>query len=161
PRIRFASVPYAFNADKLNGVTATQSATGFTITGGSSTLKTLGVNNSLTFAGTDGTTITFQGTDTYVGKATNDVLTNKSIGSTGLIFSGAATDITTATDEDFIVSPNGSGDTIFRTDADTAFLIGSSANTPAALSVSGGLGSNAAFILNQTNAGDIFTASAS
>lgn len=47
PRIRFTAVPYAFNADKLNGVTATQSGTGFTLTGGSSTLKTLTINDSL------------------------------------------------------------------------------------------------------------------
>lgn len=48
PRIRLSSVPYAFNADKLNGVTATQSAAGFTLTGGSSTLKTLTLNDNIT-----------------------------------------------------------------------------------------------------------------
>lgn len=37
------------------------------------------ISNTITFAGTDGTTITFQGTDTYVGRATTDTLTNKSI----------------------------------------------------------------------------------
>ena len=36
-------------------------------------------NNTLTFVGTDGTTITFQATDTYVGRATTDTLTNKRI----------------------------------------------------------------------------------
>lgn len=41
--------------------------------------KTLAVNNSLTLAGTDNTTITFQGTDTYVGRATTDTLTNKRV----------------------------------------------------------------------------------
>lgn len=39
PRIRFSAVPYAFNADKLNGITATQSATGFTLQGGTSSLS--------------------------------------------------------------------------------------------------------------------------
>lgn len=48
PRIRLSSVPYAFNADKLNGVTATQSASGFTLTGGSSTPKTLTLNDNIT-----------------------------------------------------------------------------------------------------------------
>jgi hypothetical protein len=41
--------------------------------------KTLTASNTLTLAGTDSTTITFQGTDTYVGRATTDTLTNKTI----------------------------------------------------------------------------------
>lgn len=41
--------------------------------------KTLTLNANLTLAGTDGTTITFQGTDTYVGRATSDTLTNKTL----------------------------------------------------------------------------------
>jgi hypothetical protein len=40
-------------------------------------------SNTLTLAGTDGTTLTFQGTDTYVGRATTDTLTNKTFNSTG------------------------------------------------------------------------------
>lgn len=39
--------------------------------------KKLAISNTLTLAGTDATTITFQGTDTYVGRATADTLTNK------------------------------------------------------------------------------------
>ncbi|HSA84418.1 MAG TPA: hypothetical protein VLF20_06070 [Patescibacteria group bacterium] len=128
PRIRFAAVAYAFNAHMLNGVTATQSANGFTISGGTSTQKVLGINNSLTFAGNDGMTITFQGTDTYVGRTTIDVLTNKTIGSTGLTFSGATTDITTATDEDFVIAPDGLGETIILSGGNTAFVVGQSGN---------------------------------
>lgn len=41
--------------------------------------KKLAVSNSLTLVGTDGTTITFQGTDTYVGRATTDTLVNKTL----------------------------------------------------------------------------------
>lgn len=41
--------------------------------------KSLSVSNTLTLAGTDGTTITFQGTDTYVGRTTTDTLTNKTL----------------------------------------------------------------------------------
>lgn len=37
------------------------------------------VSNNLTLAGTNGTTITFQGTDTYVGRTTTDTLTNKTL----------------------------------------------------------------------------------
>jgi hypothetical protein len=41
--------------------------------------KTFTFSNTLTVAGTDGTTLTFQGTDTYVGRATTDTLTNKTL----------------------------------------------------------------------------------
>lgn len=41
--------------------------------------KKLSVSNTLTLAGTDSTTITFQATDIYVGRATTDTLTNKRI----------------------------------------------------------------------------------
>jgi len=41
--------------------------------------KKLSVSNTLTLAGTDSTTITFQGTDTYVGRTTTDTLTNKTL----------------------------------------------------------------------------------
>lgn len=41
------------------------------------------VNNGLTLAGTDGTTITFQATDTYIGRATTDTFTNKTFDTAG------------------------------------------------------------------------------
>lgn len=41
--------------------------------------KKLTVSNTLTLAGTDATTLTFQGTDTYVGRNTTDTLTLKRI----------------------------------------------------------------------------------
>ncbi len=49
PRIRFTAVPYAFNSSSLDGVVATQSASGFTLTGGTSNLKTLTLNDSTIF----------------------------------------------------------------------------------------------------------------
>lgn len=41
------------------------------------------ITHSITFSGTDGTTQTFQGTDTIVGRATTDTLTNKTFDVTG------------------------------------------------------------------------------
>lgn len=52
--------------------------------------KTLTLNNSLTLAGTDSTTLTFQGSDTYVGRATTDTLTNKTLAASSNIISGLA-----------------------------------------------------------------------
>jgi hypothetical protein len=62
---------------KVNKVTITQPATGSTLTIADG--KTATVNNSLTLAGTDGTTQTFQASDTIVGRATTDTLTNKTL----------------------------------------------------------------------------------
>ncbi len=156
-RVRLTAVPYAFNAKQVNGLSVTNN--------GGNTLniaanKSLIVSNSLTFAGTDSTTITFQGTDTYVGRTTSDTLTNKTIGSTGLIFSGAATDITTVSNEDFTLTPNGSGNLILTGDFDTQVLIGASgATTEFPLLVRNGIGNNAALAIDNLNSGDILTAS--
>src|ERR1700722_10812287 len=53
PRVRFSAVPYAFNAAGLDDVVATQSATGFTMQGGTST------SSGLSFSTTGGA-LTFQ-----------------------------------------------------------------------------------------------------
>lgn len=69
----------------ISGATITTSTiNGNTITTGTGVLtlaaaKTLTVSNTLTLAGTDATTITFQGTDTYVGRTTTDTLINKTL----------------------------------------------------------------------------------
>ncbi|MBI2356382.1 MAG: tail fiber domain-containing protein [Candidatus Doudnabacteria bacterium] len=67
----------AATATTINKLTITTPTTGSTLTIADG--KTLTANNTLAFSGTDSTTITFQGTDTYVGRATTDTLTNKTL----------------------------------------------------------------------------------
>jgi hypothetical protein len=71
-------------ATSINKVAITQPATSATLT--IANTKTLTANNTLTFAGTDSTTITFQGTDTYVGRTTTDTLTNKTLTDASVLF---------------------------------------------------------------------------
>ncbi|MBI4437401.1 hypothetical protein HY631_00410 [Candidatus Uhrbacteria bacterium] len=63
-----------------------------------------------------------------VGNAVNHVITID--GDTGLAFDSSSdsdTDITTATDEDLRIEPNGAGDTIIAVDADTNFVVAADA----------------------------------
>jgi endosialidase-like protein len=91
-----ATVTYIINYNAaLNGA-----AGGFQILAPISNLtiaagKTETFSNTLTFAGTDGTTLTFQGTDTYIGRATTDTLTNKTInGASNTLTVRLANDVT-------------------------------------------------------------------
>jgi hypothetical protein len=76
--VNLATVPFV--GLTFNKVTVTQPASGSTLTIANS--KTLTVNNNPTIAGTDGT-YSFQGTDTYVGRATTDTFTNKTYDTAG------------------------------------------------------------------------------
>lgn len=97
PRIQFKSVPYAQQASAVTGLSVVSG-------------KTLTVSNSLTFQGTDGTTFTFPtATGTVATLDATQELTNKTIGSTGLTFSGATTDITTVSNQNLAIVPNGTG----------------------------------------------------
>lgn len=67
-------------ATSINRVALTQPATAATLTIANN--KTLTANNTIALTSTDGSTLTFQGTETYVGRATTDTLTNKTINAT-------------------------------------------------------------------------------
>lgn len=114
PRVRFTAVPYAFNADKVHGLTVTDTTGTLTIANG----KTVSFADAFTTTGafpltltaTASTTATLPtGTITLADLTTGQTFTNKAIGSTGLTFSGAATDITTASGEDLVIVANGVG----------------------------------------------------
>lgn len=91
------------SATTINKVTITAPATGSTLTVADG--KTLTASNTLSLAGTDGTTITFQATDTYVGRATTDTLTNKTLTAPKIANAG------------FIADANGNEQIIFTTTA--------------------------------------------
>jgi hypothetical protein len=114
PLVRFTAAPYAMNADKVHGLTVTDTTGTLTIVNGktisfSDVFTTTGAF-PLTLTATASTTATLpSGTITLADLATGQTLTNKIIGSTGLTFTGAATDITTGTGEDLTITANGAG----------------------------------------------------
>lgn len=89
-------------ATSVNGISLTANATGFSVAGGT-TSKTLTVSNSLTFAGTDATTMTFPSTSasiaridaaqTFTGTQTFGTIAATTFSGTPN-FSGAATGLT-------------------------------------------------------------------
>lgn len=99
-------LPSSLSGKTYNGLTLTSAAAGFSIAGGT-TSKTLGVSNSITLAGTDGTTITLPSTSGtvplnnqtfYLG--TTQVAINRASGSislAGVSIDGSAGSAATAT----------------------------------------------------------------
>lgn len=123
PRVHFTAAPYAFNALKVAGLTVTDTTGTLTIPnaetisfGGSFTTS---ASNDVTLTTSGATTVTLPTTGTLATLAGSEVFTNKTIGSTGLTFSGATTDITTASGESLVLTAAGAG-TIDLQDATTA-----------------------------------------
>lgn len=130
-------------ATSINGLTISTSTGTLTITNG----KTVSVSNTLTLAGTDGTTITFQGTDTYVGRTTTDTLTNKTLTAPKIANAG------------FIADANGNEQIVFTTTASAVneFTVANAATGGAPeLSVTGG-DTNIDLKLNPKGTGKIVT----
>ena len=114
PLVRFTAAPYALNAAKVSGLTVTDTTGTLTVPNG----KTISFADAFATSGAFATTLTStgvtnatlpSGTITLVDLATSQSLTNKTIGSTGLTFSGATTDITTASGEDLTITAAGAG----------------------------------------------------
>src|SRR5208282_5683988 len=128
------------NTNTLTGVSNyTEFSNGISVGGGT----TNGISSSGVGTLVSGTVI---GTDTF----TSNTLTD----------SGALS-ILTSGNNNLTLTPNGTGNTILTSTYRSGVYVGSSTNTPAPLSISGGIGSNASLIVNNTNSGDLFTASAS
>jgi len=149
-RIRLTSSPYAMNAKKVAGLTVQDSAGGADTTG---TLKvadakTITFVDDFTTAGAFGLTLTTTGTTnvtlpttgTLATLAGSEQFTNKTIGSTGLTFSGATTDITTTGGEALVL--NGNAASTFQTSAGSITLQAAGTGTISTVQIgAGGSGS--------------------
>jgi len=112
-------------ATSVNKVALTAPATGSTLTIAEG--KTLTASASITLAGTDATTITFQGSDTYTGRATTDTLTNKRITKrVGTVASDATPTINTDNVDLFTITALAAAITSFTTNLSGTPTIGQS-----------------------------------
>jgi hypothetical protein len=113
PRIQYTASPYALNAKKVGGLTVTDTTGTLTVPSG----KTIEFGGAFTTSGTSAltltttstTNVTLPTTGTLATLAGTETFTSKTIGSTGLTFSGATVDIATGTDEHLVIIPNGTG----------------------------------------------------
>jgi hypothetical protein len=152
PRIQFTAVPQAFNAERVAGLTVTNTTGTLTIPNG----KTISFADEFSTSGAFPLTLTAtattnatlpSGTVTLAGLDTAQTLTNKTIGSTGLTFSGATTDLTTVSNEDLTITPNGTGKVVLGKALDTGLngIIN-------AATISGGTAANSTLVLQGNTA---------
>lgn len=133
PRMQLRANAYAYNAEKVNGLTVTNtsdtafsSTTTLKLNDGSTVIFGGNFNsgsNALTLTTSGSTTLTLPTSGTLSTLAGSEILTNKTVGSTGLIFSGATTDITTVSNEGLTLEANGTGDITLVTDAGSDLII--------------------------------------
>lgn len=137
PRVRFTAVPYAFNAEKVAGLTVTETTGTLTIP--NATIAFSGDNN-VTLTSTGATTLTLPTTGTLATLAGAEVFSNKTIASGGL----------TVASTGWIGIGSGAGKITF-TDAGTDTIalenanvgIGTSSATSFVLEVAGNIGPEA------------------
>lgn len=141
PRIRFAATPYALNAQKVAGLTVTDTTGTLTIPN----LKTVQFGggfstdaNDINLSTSGTTSLTLPVTGTLATLDGSENLSNKTF-LTSLVVSGVSTDITTGVDEALTLTPNGTGNVVINPQA----------------------GGQAALVIDNQGLGDIFTASSS
>ncbi len=156
PRIRFTATPYAFNAQKVNGLTVT--ATTGTLTIPNSTTIAFSGSNNATFTTIGTTALTLPTGGTLATLAGTETFTSKTIGSTGLTFSGASSDITTGSNEHLALMPNGTGSVGIGTTNPLAKLdVNGTASVSGNLSFAGGVRTIGSTSMNDLIFGDSST----
>lgn len=154
PRIRLTAVPYAFNAEKVAGLTVT-STTG-TLTIPSATIAFSG-DNDVTLTSTGATTLTLPTTGTLATLAGSETFSNKTIDSGGLIIASTGW-VGLGSSAGKITFTDSGTDTIAFENAN----VGIGTTTPLGkLNVEGAAVGKALTILNELGDQNIFTASAS
>lgn len=152
-------LPSALTGKSYNGVTPTANAVGFQLAGGT-TSKTLTVSNSITLAGTDGTTITLPSTTGTVALnsqtffiGTTSVAINRASASLSLTgvnidgSAGSATTATTATKSTNLVGGNATtllGSIAYQSGTDTTTLLPPNTTTSKRFLRQTGTGTNGA-----------------
>ncbi len=155
PRVQLGAAPYALNAGKVNGLNVTETTGTLTIPNGQ-TITFSGAND-LTLTTTADTNATLPaGNVTLVDTASSQTLTNKTVGSTGLSFSGASVDIQAASGEGIVIVGNAASS--FETTAGGISLKPAGSSTTGVVQIGdGGAGSTTPDILAldvKSDAGD-------
>ncbi len=141
-------------------------ATQFRISYDTGNFTTFGTDSSgnLTIA-PSGTTVTLSNATALTASNLATITSASTLGISATTLNlggGSAATIGTISNDNLTLTPQGTGTLVLTTDFDSAVMVGSASNTPAALSVSGGVGSNAGFIVNRVGTtDDIIAASAS